>query len=91
MQEGTQLLMTKEEALNYFKDIELKFIIYEDSVFVYKGQKDNNIIQVEYNITSDITSDITYNSTEVLRQDINYKYFNISIEEDGKVLYHFCE
>jgi len=85
MNSETQILMTKEEALHYFKDIELKFVIYEDSIFAYEGEKDNNIIHVEYD-----NREKSYRPLKVL-QNIDYEYFNISIREDGKVIYFFCE
>jgi hypothetical protein len=82
-------LMNKEEALKFFEGVELTFSNYYKFVFTYEGEKDGNLITVDYG-GCDIYRD-EFGPTQKF-WNIGFGYFKvIESGKDGKPVYQFYE
>lgn len=86
-------LMNQEEAIEFFKGLELKFSYYFKGKFFFEGEKEDKLISCVYTYCNPYEAE--YYDTDKFTIDTEIEYFNASIhagsdiEKAGKEFYQF--
>jgi len=85
--------MTKQEALEFFQGVELKFVFFFKYCFYYEGEKDGIPINVVFGGDSNDIYRTEYEAIEIFNKDEDFEHFQVlkSDKKQDRLLYQFSE